>query len=150
MGLDQYLYVTKKELENEYYENIGEPVYNNNNQIDYYDETEILEEIAYFRKSNWLHGYLNNLCITKTGHDIEDCEYFVFTQKDLINLLNICKEVVECNSITYAEDWLPPMSGFFFGSTAIDKYYFEDIQDFIDTMSPYEEDEYQYVYYAWW
>ena len=29
-------------------------------------------------------------------------------------------------------------------------YYFEDVQDFINTMKEYEEDDNQYVYYAWW
>ena len=150
MGLDQYLYVAKEELEQDYYEHLGEKICEETSEIYYYDETEILEPIAYFRKSNWLHGYLNKLCLERTYHEIEDCEYFIFSQQDLKNLLALCREVVEYKSIAYAEDWLPPMSGFFFGSTAIDEYYFEDVQDFINDMEVYEEDNFQYVYYAWW
>lgn len=150
MGLDQYIHIAKEYLEEDYYKVLGEAVKDENGEIAYYDEESVLTEIAYFRKSNWLHGYLDRLCESKNNHDIGNCEYFVFNQQDLINLLDACREVVECDSIAIAEETLPPQEGFFFGSTAIDDYYFEDVQDFINTMKEYEEDDNQYVYYAWW
>ena len=149
MGLDQYMYKVKKELEEDYYEHLGEKV-KDEFGYEYYDIEPVLDEIAYFRKSNWLHGYMNRLCQSKMGHDIEDCEYLILSQKDLIDFLNVCREVVECDSVAIAEELLPPQSGFFFGSTAIDDYYFEDVQDAIDALSPFEDGDNRYAYYAWW
>lgn len=150
MGLDQYMYISKEILDEDYYEYLGEEVKNANGEVEYYDEESVLSEIAYFRKSNWLHGYFDRLCESKTGHGIGNCEYFIFSQEDLINFLDVCREVVECDSIAIAEEMLPPQSGFFFGSKAIDDYYFEDVQDAINALKEYEEDDNQYAYYAWW
>ena len=150
MGLDQYMYIAKEELEEDYYEYLGKEVKDENGELQYYDEDEVLQEIAYFRKSNWLHGYMDRLCESKVGHNIGDCEYLIFTQEDLINLLDTCREVVECESVAIAEELLPPQSGFFFGPTDIDEYYFEDVQDAINVLKQYEEDDNQYAYYAWW
>ena len=136
-------------MTDDYYEHLGEAVYENN-RLQYYDDSNVLTEIAYFRKSNWLHGYFDRLCEERTGHGIEDCEYFVFSKHDLHTLLEIARDVIATDSIAYAEDWLPPQSGFFFGSTAIDNYYFEDLQDFVDTMEQWEDSDEQFVYYAWW
>lgn len=149
MGLDQYIYISKEELEEDYYEVLGEATENEYGDV-FYDEESVLTEIAYFRKSNWLHGYFDRLCEERTGHGIEDCEYFVFSKHDLHTLLEIARDVIATDSIAYAEDWLPPQSGFFFGSTAIDDYYFEDLQDFVDTMEKWEDSDEQFVYYAWW
>lgn len=149
MGLDQYIYISKEELEEDYYEVLGEATENEYGDV-FYDEESVLTEIAYFRKSNWLHGYFDRLCEERIGHEIEDCEYFVFSKHDLHTLLEIVRDVIATDSIAYAEDWLPPQSGFFFGSTAIDDYYFEDLQDFVDTMEQWEDSDKQFVYYAWW
>lgn len=150
MGLDQYMYITKEYLNDMYYEVLGEPIRDENGEIQFYDEKPVLDEIAYFRKSNWLHGYMDRLCQFKTGRDIGNCEYFIFDQEDLIYLLKKCREVIECDSVAIAEELLPPQPGFFFGPTTIDDWYFEDIQDFIDKMEEYEENDNQYAYYAWW
>lgn len=149
MGLDQYIYISKENLTDDYYEHLGEAVYEND-ELQYYNDSNVLTEIGYFRKSNWLHGYFDRLCEERTGHGIEDCEYFVFSKHDLHTLLEIARDVIATDSIAYAEDWLPPQSGFFFGSTAIDDYYFEDLQDFVNTMEQWEDSDEQFVYYAWW
>lgn len=149
MGLDQYIYISKENLTDDYYEHLGEAVYEND-EIQYYNDTSVLTEIAYFRKSNWLHGYFDRLCEERTGHDIGDCQYFVFSKLDLHLLLETVRDVIATDSVAYAEDWLPPQPGFFFGSTAIDDYYFEDLQDFINTMEKWEDSDEQFVYYAWW
>lgn len=45
-------------------------------------------------------------------------------------LLSRCKQVLEDHSL--AETLLPTMSGFFFGSTEYDEYYFENVQEVYD------------------
>lgn len=42
-------------------------------------------------------------------------------------LLDCCNKVLENHDL--AEELLPTMEGFFFGSTEYDEYYFDDVQD---------------------
>lgn len=150
MGLDQYLYVAEERLEEDYYEHLGEPVYDENGGLAYYDDKYVIQEIAYFRKVNWLHGYLDKLCESKTGHYLGNCEYFVFSKNDLNEFLDVCREVIECESIHIAEELLPPTRGCFFGCYEVNDEYFEEVKDFIEMMEQYSEDDAQYVYWAWW
>lgn len=153
MGLDQYIYLGDEyeDFDEDYYEEIGTPVYDpDKGELLYYNETDFVHEIAYFRKSNWLHGYLDRLCEERANRPIGNCHYFVFSQRDLNNLLNTCREVVKSKSTKIAKELLPPCKGCFFGSYEIDEYYFDDIQDFIDIMQKFEEDNNVYLYYAWW
>ena len=149
MGLDQYIHITKEELTEDYYTELGEKTHNEYG-VPYYDESTVLDNILILRKENWLHGYLDRLCQSKTGHEIGNTDYFVFTQEDLKDLLNTCREVIESRSVAIAEELLPPTRGCFFGSYTINADYFESIEDFIKDMGEYEEDDNQYVYWAWW
>ena len=45
-------------------------------------------------------------------------------------------EVLESGSIEVAQDKLPPQSGFFFGSTGIDEWYFQDLEDTKRMLQP--------------
>ena len=153
MGLDQYIYVIDEqvELDDEYYERLGEPVYDDDGEIDYYDETAIMKEIAYFRKVNCLHGWMDRLCEEKTDHEIGNCHYFIFSKEDLQRLLDDCKQVLAAKSESVARELLPPTEGCFFGSYVIDRCYYEDIQDIIKQLSEYaESDDKQFAYWAWW
>jgi hypothetical protein len=149
MGLDQKLYIAKEELTEDYYIRLGEKI-TDEDGVCYYDESTVLDNILYLRKVNWIHGYMDKLCKSKTGHEVGNTDYFVFNQKDLNKLINICREVVKTKSVTIAEELLPPTRGCFFGCYEINEDYFESVQDFINVMCEYEEDDNQYVYWSWW
>ena len=52
------------------------------------------------------------------------------TKKDIENLIDICKQVLaHKGDEEYAKLYLPTTSGFFFGSTEYDKWYWEDVKD---------------------
>ncbi len=149
MGLDQVLYLSKEELTEDYYEYIGEKIIDEDGDY-YYDYSTVLYNILNLRKVNWLHGYMDRLCKIKTGHELGNTDYLILSQKDLKDLLATCREVVETESTVIAEELLPPTRGCFFGGYEINDSYFESIQDFINTICEYEEDDNQYVYWAWW
>lgn len=108
-------------------------------------------ELMYWRKANqirrWFVEHLNDF-------DPSDNlgEYDV-SREVLQDLIDDIDYVLEDESIERAEEVMPTGSGFFFGNTEYDEYYFdslrytrERIQEILDTTS--EEDE---IYYTeWW
>lgn len=108
-------------------------------------------ELMYWRKANqirrWFVDHLNDF-------DASDNlgEYDV-SREVLQDLIDDIDYVLEDESIERAEEVMPTGSGFFFGNTEYDEYYFdslrytrEQIQEILDTTS--EEDE---IYYTeWW
>lgn len=62
--------------------------------------------------------------------DVDD-QIPVYVKKDaVIDLLDRCNKVLENHEL--AEELLPTMSGFFFGDTEYDKYYFENVEQVRD------------------
>lgn len=90
-------------------------------------------EIGYFRKVNFLVKFFE-----KKGFDVPKQTPLAIKREDAEELLSKCEEVLKDHS--KAEKLLPTMSGFFFGSTDYDDYYYEDVKavrDYIkDTLLP--------------
>lgn len=86
--------------------------------------------VGYWRKANQIHNWF-----VKNVQEGEDncAEYFVPRDK-LQELLSICNELEvlhvkgDPSANQKAGELLPPSSGFFFGGTAIDDGYWEDIE----------------------
>jgi hypothetical protein len=87
---------------------------------------EVSCEAMYWRKANAIHGwFVDNV---QGGED--NCrEYWVSNEK-LTQLLELCKTVIE----TKNPDLLAPRGGFFFGSTDVDDWYYEDLQNTVDGL----------------
>ena len=83
----------------------------------------IEEEAVYWRKANAIHKwFVDNV---QDGND--DCkEYFISTE-DAIDLMQTCQRVLNDHSL--APKLLPTESGFFFGSTDYDEWYYKDLED---------------------
>lgn len=64
------------------------------------------------------------------------------------------KKVYDFMEVKDIMNILPPESGFFFGNTDIDEYYFSDIKDIIKEMNYILEsvdfDNYDLIFYCWW
>ena len=106
-------------------------------------------ELLYWRKANHIHNwFVNNI---QNGED--DCGDYVVTIENLRSLYNLLKTItskieIEKGShevifkedkesvMKYCEEVLPTCSGFFFGSTEYDFFYFTDI---IHTIVSLEE-----------
>lgn len=135
MGLDIQFYKTKKQDWEEYQ-------HNENSSID--NGTLPLSEVAYFRKVNFLVRYFNyedNLSLI----EIDKCQ--------IENLIDVCVEVLEAKNGSVSEILLPTTSGFFFGSTDYDRYYYESVEDvlftFRDILKNLKNDEI-ILMQCWW
>ena len=89
-------------------------------------------EIGYFRKVNFLVRFFAN-----KGMDIYQKFEIEVTKEMIEELKDKCQEVLDDHS--KAPLLLPTMSGFFFGSTEYDDWYFNDIEkvlDYCNTLLP--------------
>lgn len=127
MGLDMYLtkinYVGQ---ECEYNTRTGFKVESKIPAIKSERISEVVEEVAYWRKANQIHKwFVDNI---QDGND--DCREYDVTIEDIEELLSLCEKVLE----TKNTGLLPLQEGFFFGSMEIDEYYWKDIKYTIDTL----------------
>ena len=82
----------------------------------------IEEEVGYWRKANAIHQwFVDNV---QEGED--NCQPYYVERKQLENLLETVNQILEDNS--KAKELLPTQSGFFFGGTDYDEWYFEDLK----------------------
>ena len=101
---------------------------------------------AYWRKANQIHNwFVNNV---QGGED--NCgEYYVSHDK-LKELLTTCRQAL----LHKDPKELMPQGGFFFGSTDIDQYYWDDIKDTIKQIKRLTElpdfDELSFYYQSSW
>ena len=98
--------------------------------------SHIVEEVAYWRKANQIHGwFIENVC---DGED--ECRSTWVEPEKLQELVDICYKVLKAldkKNYKRAETLLPPMEGFFFGAYNIkDQWYRDDIEHTIKEIEP--------------
>lgn len=91
----------------------------------------VSENVAYWRKFNALHNWIVNNCAD--GRD--ECQKINIYDEALVELYDTLKQVNMDHS--KAEELLPTTSGFFFGSTDYDDYYFQEVEQTIEVLKPY-------------
>ena len=105
-------------------------------------------EAIYWRKANAIHKwFVDNV---QDGQD--DCRSYYVSRDKLRNLLEVCETVLKDNS--RVEELLPSQSGFFFGGTDYDEWYFNDLlytRDKIDELlSKPDFDKFDFQYKSSW
>lgn len=132
------------------------------NPVDHPDEYDT--EAAYWRKANQIHGWFS-----ENGEPVEgEEEMWYITRDDISELIDVCKLVKEHCIIenvkdehknasfrdteeaeVFASSVLPTCTGFFFGSTAYDGWYAQDILFTItkleNVLADYDEEVFRYV-----
>lgn len=137
MGLDQYFYVDSSKEE-----------YTEENFFDL--KEDLGEEDIYLRKVNSIHGWV---CLH--GKEIIPGVGYVLTPTVFKSLVNLAKEVLRRKDLNFSKEILPTCSGFFFGSTEYNDWYYEDLADFIKDaennidLSETNTNE-KIIYYASW
>lgn len=93
----------------------------------------IWEEVGYWRKANHIHKWFVD-CV-QNGED--DCEKYEVTKSNLLDLKAVCEEVLSLKGKDEGriEEILPTTSGFFFGGTEYDEYYFSDVEATIEIIN---------------
>ena len=80
--------------------------------------SHIVEEVLYWRKANAIHKWF----VENVQNGEDDCKEYYVSKEQLEELAELCEKVVE----TKDTKLLKTASGFFFGSTEYDEYYFDD------------------------
>ena len=79
---------------------------------------------AYWRKANAIHKWF----VDNYQDGVDDCREAYVSRDGLQELVDMCESIVAGDGKHTPED-LAPRGGFFFGSTDIDEYYFEDLRN---------------------
>lgn len=91
-------------------------------------------EIGYWRKANHIHKWF----VDKVQKGTDDCGNYEVTREQLGQLKFACQEVLKHKEDkvfgTDKSDLLPTASGFFFGGTDKDEYYYRDCQETINII----------------
>lgn len=112
-----------------------------------FEELDPRKQIAYFRKVNFLVAFFNYE---------EDCSYLEISKEQVEDLIERCKTILRArkNKEERAKELLPTESGFFFGSTEYDDWYYEDVKDvrkkFTEILETTDWDEEIVEMYCWW
>ena len=134
------------------------------------------EEVMYWRKFNALHNWF----VQNVQGGVDECQTsYVDREKieELVGVLRQVKESLEKSAkgvvevvggwrdgkeykvpletfldTEVAEELLPTASGFFFGGTEYDEYYFEQVVETLEVLEKELEDEkaYDFYYHASW
>lgn len=121
MGLDMYL--KAKRYVSEY---TDKELYEKINSFDFGQKDMMINQIEcealYWRKANAIHEWFVNNC----QDGVDDCRDAYVSIQKLKTLRDLCAEVL--NNRDRADELLPSVSGFFFGPTDYDDWYFDAIE----------------------
>jgi len=127
MGLDMYLTAKKylsshrqeeKPLRTKIAEELG---------VTAYQAKEVSFDVMYWRKANAIHDWFVKNC--QDGSD--DCKEYLVDSAKLDDLVELCNEAL----INRDSGLLEPVSGFFFGSTEKDEWYWQSLTETRDRLS---------------
>ena len=98
--------------------------------------------VAYWRKANEIHKWFVDL-----NDGVDDCKQIHINGSQILSLLDICKQILADHS--KAKELLPTQSGFFFGSTDYDEWYYEDLEKTVKMLGDTKEED-EFIYQASW
>ena len=110
-------------------------------------------EVHYWRKANSIHNWI--LKETGTPSDFNAGDNGIELTKDmLIKFVEQAETVLRDRSDETSERLIPSCSGFFFGNTTYDEWYYKDIEStaekFKQLINTFDFETYELVYSCWW
>lgn len=115
--------------------------------------TYIIEEAMYWRKANAIHSWF----VDNVQERNDNCGTYYVSKENLQELYDtICELLAKKDSkdiLKEVADTLPPQSGFFFGGTDIDEYYWEDLEETkkgLKEILDKKNDRAEYYYHSSW
>ena len=103
--------------------------------------------VAYWRKANAIHKWF----VDKCQDGVDECQETWVGTESLIQLREVCKTVLA--DMSKAAELLPTESGFFFGGTDYDEYYYDALTytaDQIDKLLDPKYDHFDFEYHSSW
>ena len=107
----------------------------------------ITVEVGYLRKANAIHAWL----VENIQNGKDECQRSNFDSGSIDELEQLIKQVLEDHNLAGA--LLPTESGFFFGSTGYDDWYFQYLEVMLDILQDCKKLEtlgYEIYYQASW
>lgn len=148
MGLDMYL--TAERYVSEYREEdreISSKIKSIINDIpENFTVGSVSIRVGYWRKANAIHKWF----VDNVQNGVDNCAPHYVPRYKLNDLLDACENVKKDRNL--APVLLPSTSGFFFGSTDYDDWYFNCIDDTIKTINEALKlsDDYTFEYQSSW
>ena len=166
MGLDMYLNVSERISSHDYERTNGMVSYTESPRYNTVVEAvgmKVKDNIAasvsveytaiYWRKANQIHNWFVNTL----GGGVDECQVIPVTRENLVALHNRCGVLLDTKSTELAMELLEPASGFFFGSTTIDEWYWQDVEEthkqlteLLDEIKEENQWNYEIEYQASW
>ena len=110
---------------------------------------EVSVDAMYWRKANAIHGWFVEKC--QGGED--ECQQSYVPREKLVELRDLCKDILENPDAERDED-LEPMQGPFFGTYEKDEWYWDDLKRTVEgitnALESLPEDQYEFYYQASW
>ena len=103
--------------------------------------------VGYWRKANAIHNWFMQYT------DEDDCKPEYVTRKQLVSLLATCAEVKAAKDNDVSAQLLPTESGFFFGSTEYDDWYYHQVDytiNLLENLLQNTDDTWSFEYQASW
>lgn len=121
--------------------NDAKNVLNKETEFDNY----IVVEDVYFRKVNFIYAFFKSILV-------DEC--CIVDKAKIQQLIDVCKDVLKHKGDEdYADEHLPTMGGFFFGSTNYDNWYWNDVKDCLKKMTKLhkslKDDDLVFWYFSW-
>lgn len=147
MGLDMYLkagiYISEYS-DKELFEKVNSGVIES---LADFKIQEVKAEAMYWRKANQIHNWF----VQNVQNGTDDCGHYYVSIEQLKELRDTCQRVLDDHSL--AETLLPSKSGFFFGGTDYDDYYYEDLKytvKGIDKILAVKDRKFDLEYHSSW
>jgi len=105
----------------------------------------LITEVMYWRKANAIHNWF----VDNVQGGVDDCGTYDVSKEQLQELVAACKEEIKNEGKT---ENLTPVSGFFFGSTDKDEWYFDALKETVKVLEEdfaQQEKHEQYDYYEY-
>lgn len=111
---------------------------------------EVSVNIGYWRKANQIHNWFVNEC----ANGVDECQPIGVNADKLRSLRATVEHLLENRNDSEALKLLAPASGFFFGSTDIDEWYWADLERTVEILNKAirldEDENCQIIYQASW
>ena len=124
MGLDMYLNAKRFLWYNE--DDLSDTVANAFPELKGRRVKEVIVEAMYWRKANAIHKWF----VDNVQEGTDDCGDYWVSREKLAELRDLIKEVLATRDASK----LPPTPGFFFGSTEVDKWYWQDLESTVEGL----------------
>lgn len=102
-------------------------------------------EAMYWRKANAIHKWF----VDNVQNGVDDCGNYYVSRDHLMSLMDTIDATLDSRDSSN----LPPTDGFFFGSTDVDEWYWEELKntrDALETIVNSYTDDWDFEYHSSW